>query len=86
MRPNPPTARRRIGTSHRQRTAWLGYVTFDCYGTLIHFDMNGAARRIYGAMLDDTAMARFNRDFAAYPNPWRQFPRPSVWWRAIRPS
>jgi 2-haloacid dehalogenase len=42
------------------------YVTFDCYGTLVHFDMAGAARRIYGEMLDEARMAAFIRSFAVY--------------------
>lgn len=42
------------------------FVTFDCYGTLINFDMAGAARRIYGARLSAPAMDSFIRDFAAY--------------------
>jgi 2-haloacid dehalogenase len=42
------------------------YVTFDCHGTLINFDMAGAARRIYGGELSETAMADFIRHFSAY--------------------
>lgn len=42
------------------------YVTFDCYGTLINFDMAGAARRVYGARLSPEGMARFIANFAAY--------------------
>jgi 2-haloacid dehalogenase len=42
------------------------FVTFDCYGTLTNFDMAGAARRIYGAVLDEVRMAQFIRHFAAY--------------------
>lgn len=42
------------------------YVTFDCYGTLTHFDMAGAARRIYGEMLSEAAMTQFIKNFAAY--------------------
>ena len=42
------------------------FVTFDCHGTLINFDMAGAARRIYGEMLEEAAMARFIKNFAAY--------------------
>ncbi|MFN3499224.1 MAG: haloacid dehalogenase type II, partial [Pannonibacter indicus] len=42
------------------------FVTFDCYGTLINFDMAGAARRIYGEMLDEAKMNVFIRDFSAY--------------------
>ena len=42
------------------------FVTFDCYGTLTHFDMAGAARRVYGATLDEAAMTTFIKNFAAY--------------------
>lgn len=42
------------------------FVTFDCYGTLIHFDMAGAARRIYGATLDEPTMTAFIRSFSAF--------------------
>lgn len=42
------------------------FVTFDCHGTLINYDMAGAARRIYGEMLDDAKMTQFIRNFAAY--------------------
>lgn len=42
------------------------FVTFDCYGTLIDFDMAGAAREIYGAQLSQAAMTKFIKNFAAY--------------------
>lgn len=42
------------------------FITFDCYGTLTKFDMAGAARRIYGEVLDEARMAGFIRNFAAY--------------------
>ncbi len=42
------------------------FITFDCYGTLTHFDMAGAARRIYGDTLSEPAMALFIANFAAY--------------------
>lgn len=42
------------------------YITFDCYGTLTDFDMAGAARRIYGPMLDAAAMQSLVQHFAAY--------------------
>jgi len=42
------------------------YITFDCYGTLTHFDMAGAARRIYGEQLDTARMQAFITSFAAY--------------------
>lgn len=42
------------------------FITFDCHGTMIFFDMAGAARHHYGARLDEAAMTRFIADFAAY--------------------
>jgi len=42
------------------------FITFDCHGTMIYFDMAGAARDHYGAQLSAEAMAVFIRDFAAY--------------------
>ncbi|WP_296741171.1 haloacid dehalogenase type II [Mesorhizobium sp.] len=42
------------------------FITFDCYGTLINFDMAGAARDIYGAQLSEDRMAKFIKNFAAY--------------------
>src|SRR5918999_1605705 len=42
------------------------YITFDCYGTLINFDMAGAATRVYSSRLSPAAMAQFIKDFAAY--------------------
>ena len=42
------------------------FVTFDCYGTLIDFDMAGAARRLYGDRLSEEAMKIFIRDFARF--------------------
>ena len=43
------------------------YITFDCYGTLINFDMAGSARRIYARRVpDEGAMDRFVREFSAY--------------------
>lgn len=42
------------------------FVTFDCHGTMILFDMAGAARAHYGARLDPARMEVFIRDFAAY--------------------
>ncbi len=42
------------------------FVTFDCYGTLIFFDMAGATRRIYGEALAPDVMDAFIRSFAAY--------------------
>lgn len=42
------------------------YVTFDCHGTLINFQMAEAARDLYGAILDAPRMEAFIRNFAAY--------------------
>ncbi len=42
------------------------YISFDCYGTLINFDMAGAARDLYGDRLDAEAMNKFIRNFSAY--------------------
>lgn len=42
------------------------YITFDCYGTLIDFQMARAARDLLGHLFDEPGMARFIRDFAAY--------------------
>lgn len=42
------------------------FITFDCYGTLINFQMAEAARDLYGAQLAEPAMREFIRNFAAY--------------------
>ena len=42
------------------------FITFDCYGTLTHFDMAGASRRIYSETLSPDVMEAFIRSFAAY--------------------
>lgn len=42
------------------------FITFDCHGTLINFQMAEVAREIYGARLDAQAMEKFIRNFAAY--------------------
>ena len=42
------------------------YISFDCYGTLTHFQMAEAAREIYGAQLPEDRMQQFIKDFAAY--------------------
>jgi 2-haloacid dehalogenase len=42
------------------------YVTFDCHGTLINFQMADAARDIFGELLDDAKMAEFIKNFQAY--------------------
>ncbi|WP_330647191.1 haloacid dehalogenase type II [Thioclava sp. FTW29] len=42
------------------------FITFDCHGTMINFDMAGAARHHYSAHLSAPAMDAFIRDFSAY--------------------
>lgn len=42
------------------------YVTFDCHGTLINFQMADVARELYGDMLDEPCMVEFIRNFQAY--------------------
>lgn len=42
------------------------FITFDCHGTMILFDMAGAARDHYSAMLSPTQMDKFIADFSAY--------------------
>jgi 2-haloacid dehalogenase len=42
------------------------YITFDCYGTLTHFQMSEAAAGIYREQLGAEAMAVFNKNFTAY--------------------
>lgn len=42
------------------------YVTFDCHGTLINFQMAGAAKDIFGHLFDDSQMDEFIKNFQAY--------------------
>lgn len=42
------------------------FVTFDCHGTLIFFNMAGAARALYGERLSEPQMQAFIKDFSAY--------------------
>ncbi|MDF7659618.1 haloacid dehalogenase type II [Erwiniaceae bacterium L1_54_6] len=42
------------------------YITFDCYGTLINFDMAGAAERCFKQRVAPEAMLAFTTDFARY--------------------
>ena len=42
------------------------FISFDCHGTMIYFDMAGAARDHYGAQLSPEQMDVFIRDFSAY--------------------
>ncbi len=42
------------------------FITFDCHGTMILFDMAGAARDFYGEALGAEKIEVFIRDFSAY--------------------
>jgi 2-haloacid dehalogenase len=42
------------------------FITFDCYGTLINFDMAGAAERCFTDRVAPQEMLAFTRDFARY--------------------
>ena len=42
------------------------YVTFDCHGTLINFQMAEAAVDLFGHLLDRPRMDEFIRNFQAY--------------------
>lgn len=42
------------------------FVTFDCHGTMIFFNMAGAARDHYSAQLSPEQMEAFIRDFSGY--------------------
>ena len=48
-------------------TTWRPkFITFDCYGTLIDFQMGPAARRVYGARLPRPVMDGFLESFRGY--------------------
>lgn len=42
------------------------YITFDCYGTLIYFEMAPVARRLYADRVAPDRMDAFVNDFSAY--------------------
>ena len=42
------------------------YISFDCYGTLIYFEMAPAARALYADRIDAAAMDAFVADFSSY--------------------
>jgi len=42
------------------------YITFDCYGTLINFDMAGAAASQFADRISPQQMAAFTEDFSRY--------------------
>jgi 2-haloacid dehalogenase len=54
------------------------FITFDCYGTLIYFEMAPAARRVYGERLSAETMDAFVPAFSAYRldevlGPWKPY-------------
>lgn len=54
------------------------FITFDCYGTLINFEMAPVARQVYADRLSSEALEAFCRDFSAYRldgvlGPWRPY-------------
>ncbi|MEO9777911.1 MAG: haloacid dehalogenase type II [Sedimentitalea sp.] len=42
------------------------FITFDCHGTMINFDMTGAARDHYGDRLTTDQLDKFIKNFSAY--------------------
>jgi 2-haloacid dehalogenase len=42
------------------------YISFDCYGTLLYFEMAPVARKLYADRVPATAMDAFTADFSAY--------------------
>ncbi|MGD0639247.1 MAG: haloacid dehalogenase type II [Roseiarcus sp.] len=54
------------------------YITFDCYGTLIYFEMSNVARSIYAPTLAPEEMEAFVKVFSAYRldevlGPWKPY-------------
>ncbi len=54
------------------------YITFDCYGTLIYFEMAPVARRLYADRVPAERMDAFVADFSAYRldevlGPWKPY-------------
>jgi 2-haloacid dehalogenase len=54
------------------------YITFDCYGTLIHFQMNDLTRTLFTGRLDPDRLLAFTTDFSAYRfdevlGPWQPY-------------
>jgi 2-haloacid dehalogenase len=55
------------------------FITFDCYGTLINFDMAGAASAIFADRVSAEEMLAFTTDFARYRmdevlGAWKPYP------------
>lgn len=54
------------------------FITFDCYGTLIYFEMAPVARRLYADRVPAERMDAFVADFSAYRldevlGPWKPY-------------
>lgn len=57
---------------------WPKYITFDCYGTLINFQIGVLTRQVLAAQVNAEQMAAFLTDFTAYRfdealNPWQPY-------------
>ncbi|GAC08316.1 haloacid dehalogenase type II [Paraglaciecola chathamensis] len=42
------------------------YISFDCYGTLIYFEMAPMAQKLFADRITETQMPQFVKDFSAY--------------------
>jgi 2-haloacid dehalogenase len=54
------------------------YITFDCYGTLIHFQMSDMTRTMFADRLTPDRLQAFTTDFSAYRfdevlGPWQPY-------------
>ena len=54
------------------------YITFDCYGTLIYFQIHVMTKTLFAARVDQAHMAAFLADFSAYRfdealGPWQPY-------------
>jgi 2-haloacid dehalogenase len=54
------------------------YITFDCYGTLIHFQMSDLTRALFADRLPSDRLEAFTTDFSAYRfdevlGPWQPY-------------
>ena len=42
------------------------YISFDCYGTLIYFEMAPMAQKLFADRITEAQMPQFVKDFSAY--------------------
>lgn len=71
VNPAIPVGRKARGLGHhdlpeKDMTIRPKFITFDCHGTMIFFDMAGAAKNYYGEQLSPKLMEVLIRDFRAY--------------------